>query len=310
MIAESLDPPAVFRKQRRIKFWGILFAIAGLVALPIMSHQVIGYRTFLMPSGSMEPSLRGPGVNGEDPDKFRVEWLLSRGRSPGRGEIWVFRAPPEASPNESEFVKRVIGRPGETVEVVPSRLLADGKVAFTLSQESGGISMDQQQWNAARAEQDSAALPMDLGEPLIVIAVGEMPHWSADQYVVKVAGKKVLEDASGYIESRTLDQFGGEMEGRLFMVNGEPRLAMVFGKVLALEKGHVRINGRPIQEPYVMESAAYAYGPKKLGDDEYFMMGDNRNNSNDSHAWGPLKRDRFIGHAQYRIWPPHRAGGM
>ena len=39
-----------------------------------------------------------------------------------------------------------------------------------------------------------------------------------------------------------------------------------------------------------------------------WVMGDNRNHSNDSHAWGPLSKDRVIGRAVYVFWPPGRAG--
>lgn len=46
--------------------------------------------------------------------------------------------------------------------------------------------------------------------------------------------------------------------------------------------------------------------PKRLGPREYFMMGDNRNNSNDSHMWGPLTRERFIGRAEIIFWPVTR----
>ena len=47
-------------------------------------------------------------------------------------------------------------------------------------------------------------------------------------------------------------------------------------------------------------------GPFKLKDDEYFMMGDNRGNSQDSRYWGPLKQDKFIGRAVTIFWPVRR----
>ena len=47
-------------------------------------------------------------------------------------------------------------------------------------------------------------------------------------------------------------------------------------------------------------------GPFNLGEDEYFMMGDNRGNSQDSRYWGPLKGNRFIGRAVFIFWPPNR----
>ena len=47
-------------------------------------------------------------------------------------------------------------------------------------------------------------------------------------------------------------------------------------------------------------------GPFHLEYDEYFMMGDNRGNSQDSRYWGSLKRDRFIGRATFLFWPLNR----
>jgi len=48
------------------------------------------------------------------------------------------------------------------------------------------------------------------------------------------------------------------------------------------------------------------YKPLKLGADELFVMGDNRNHSNDSRFWGVLKRDRVIGKAMFIFWPLSR----
>lgn len=47
-------------------------------------------------------------------------------------------------------------------------------------------------------------------------------------------------------------------------------------------------------------------GPFQLKEDEYFMMGDNRGNSQDSRYWGTLKKDRFIGRATFIFWPLNR----
>ena len=72
----------------------------------------------------------------------------------------------------------------------------------------------------------------------------------------------------------------------------------------------VYINDKILKEPYIMDRFEYPQcsggllcGPIVLGDDEYFMMGDNRGHSADSRYWGVLKKERFIGRAKMLFWP-------
>src|SRR5205814_2436422 len=96
------------------------------------------------------------------------------------------------------------------------------------------------------------------------------------------------------------------IEGTLFSTAGTPRLAVVRGRRLDYDPGYVLVNGQRLDEPYIADPPRYAMAPVKLGPNQYFMMGDNRNNSEDSHRWGPLTRERFIGRAEIRFWPLDR----
>ncbi len=80
--------------------------------------------------------------------------------------------------------------------------------------------------------------------------------------------------------------------------------------VQIMDDGSIYINGEKLEENYGMEvikpeTIGRATEPIELGDDEYFVMGDNRNNSSDSRTdmVGNIKRENIIGKAWLRIWP-------
>lgn len=77
---------------------------------------------------------------------------------------------------------------------------------------------------------------------------------------------------------------------------------------MQIKDGVIYINGEVLEEHYgkeVMEKSGLAAEPITLADDEYFVLGDNRNASSDSRepSVGSIKRENIIGRAWLRIWP-------
>lgn len=74
------------------------------------------------------------------------------------------------------------------------------------------------------------------------------------------------------------------------------------GETVELYDGEVRINGVPLHESYIRERARFS-GRWEIGENEYFVLGDNRNNSRDSSEYGPIDVSRISGVVKFRFWP-------
>lgn len=305
-------------RRNRGAAWMIenLQVVAAVVIVVFLVIRPFLFQAFYIPSSSMEPTLLGPPQTGPGAgmettgDRLLVNKLLYKLGDPARFDIVVFRAPPQASPDEKEYIKRVIGLPGETLEVVPPRLLLDGVPLMTLiPSEGGGISIPAGEKPRVEDEGRRAVVKLSMdSDPLEVIATPD-PVVRAGRDGVQVNGRRVLEvPASWLMEIEGFAAYGGDprIEGRLFTRNDRPRLAVVRGRKLEYDPGHVLVNGRRIDEPYIADEPRYAMAPRRLGEDEYLVLGDNRNFSQDSHLWGNLKRERIIGRAEVLFWPLSR----
>ena len=80
------------------------------------------------------------------------------------------------------------------------------------------------------------------------------------------------------------------------------------GDTVSVHDGKVWVNDAPLSEPYINEAPRYVYGPVKVPAEKLLVLGDNRNISYDSHAWGLLDLSAVHGHALVRYWPLSRIG--
>ena len=92
------------------------------------------------------------------------------------------------------------------------------------------------------------------------------------------------------------------------------RVIGVPGDRIEVNNGKVYINGTAIAENYLNEAPNYNWSSTALTPDgvvpqgQYLVLGDNRNNSYDSHYWGFVPKDKIVGKAIVRYWPIDRAG--
>jgi len=87
------------------------------------------------------------------------------------------------------------------------------------------------------------------------------------------------------------------------------------GDTLAVTDNRVLINGKRIEEPYIAEGTSCdelcnLEKPIKIPPGHFFMMGDNRGESDDSRDWGPVPEEWIIGRAFFTYWPPGRLGTL
>ncbi len=79
------------------------------------------------------------------------------------------------------------------------------------------------------------------------------------------------------------------------------------GERVKVQDGTILVDGTAIEEAYIANPASYS-GVWNLGEKEFFVLGDNRGNSSDSHSWGLLPQENVVGKAWLCYWPPEDWG--
>ena len=239
----------------RVKFFRLLGdglePLILAVALVFLVLRPFVVQSFYIPSSSMRPTLT-------EGNHILVNKWIYRMRPPQYGEVIVFRAPPDVAIDEKEFIKRVIGVPGDHIEVMPGSVMV-GNTFF-----------------------DGNEVRATLGEPLSVT------EFSANAALAPPL--RLTTDAIWLGEKRI-------SPGDFALAAHQP------GKTVVIQPGRVVRNGETLMETFVAEDTHYSMTERVVPAGCYFVMGDNRNHSNDSHEWGTLPADRLIGRAEIIYWP-------
>ena len=233
------DRSAVFRVLTEI-IETIQIAVA-LVFLIIRPFIVL---TFLIPTGSMQPTL---DVN----DRIIVNRIVYRLAPVQYGDVVVFRAPVAADKKEQEFIKRVIGIAGDHIAIEPGSMNVDGTV---------------------------------------------LNHTDVRTILLK---KNLIDSSSAPI----LFTKDGLWTGKRKFDIQELRELLPGNRKLLITPGHVRRNGTVLTELYIREDPDYIDVDHVIPPGHVYVLGDNRNDSHDSHRWGSVPIERIIGRADAVIYP-------
>ncbi len=140
---------------------------------------------------------------------------------------------------------------------------------------------------------------------------------------VKVEGtsmEPVLSDQDRFFVNKFVYRFGlGDIQRGDLIVFWFPgdhsksyikRIVGMPGDVVSIDRGSVQVNGKALSESYVPPEYrdSSSMPARFVGPKEYFVLGDHRNSSNDSRAWGMVPRDCIYGKAVFVYWPLDRMG--
>lgn len=236
------DRSAVFRVLTEI-----IETIQIAVALVFFIIRPFLVLTFHIPTGSMRPTL---DVN----DRIIVNRVVFRIAPIRYGDIVVFRAPASADKQQKEFIKRVIGLPGDHISIEP-----------------GNISVDR-----------TVLTHAEIRTILLTKGIIDSPE------VPLLFAKDGLWTGKRKIDIEELKEILGS--------NNAPTIT----------PGHVIRNGNVLTELYIREDPDYIDLDHVIPPGHIYVLGDNRNDSHDSHRWGSVPVDRVIGRADAVIHPVSR----
>jgi signal peptidase I len=109
--------------------------------------------------------------------------------------------------------------------------------------------------------------------------------------------------------------FGGPSRGDIIVFHHKPsgkefikRVIGLPGETVKIQDGRVYVNGVQVEEPYIEHRATYDLDSKRIPSNEFFVLGDNRPNSSDSHLGWFVPAESIVGRAWVSYWPPNRWG--
>jgi signal peptidase I len=258
----------------------------------------------------MEPTLLGKDNVG---DRIIVNKFLYRFHPPRRDDVVVFLAPPAAMEGNPDFIKRLIGAPGDVIQAVRGRVVVNG-------QEYDHMTVRDALGHAGIFGQDAeSSTIVDQADHHVkfvkdgVLADGRfIPKAELAQIITQTPNAQV-EVYPGYNirNGKRLNEpfIAEDPDYDLQIYHGEPLKHQYDSDAMRDEYQLGPLPDSPDQ-PQQISREEYDHDkvspPEAIPPHEILMMGDNRNDSNDGTNWGLLREKRVVGRAVFIFWPLNR----
>jgi signal peptidase I len=152
---------------------------------------------------------------------------------------------------------------------------------------------------------------------LIAVAVFVLIQLTVQSYVVVMSSMEPnIHDGECIMVNKVSYHSSGPQRGQVIVFDPpfeseHPFIKRVIGlpgETVEIKDGKVFIDGIPLEEEYIMAPPNYTMTAREVPENQYFVLGDNRNNSTDSHTGWTVPRDNIIGKAWFIYWPPSKWG--
>jgi signal peptidase I len=138
-------------------------------------------------------------------------------------------------------------------------------------------------------------------DTVIVIGISMEPSFHSGQRLLlnKISYRLHEPERGDVIVFQPIDHGQGDFIKRIIALPGD---------TVEVQEESIYINGVEVREPYIQSPPRYTVERQKIPTGHYFVLGDNRNNSNDSHNGWVVPRENIAGKAWISIWPPPEWG--